>query len=123
MQENGTSHTHPPDNGWQVLGQLDLPVGPGADGTIHAWLTGLLDPLQLHTDFVSKVSKSAQDAVARAFEAEDAPKFGHIHLMICVPGASMPAQQTWGFFRIEKTTADSAPSSHAIEFYLYVESE
>lgn len=117
------SHIPHPGKDWQVLGALDLPVAAKTDETIHSWLTALLEPLGLHADFVNRISRGAQEAVARAMGSETVLQLGHLHLVILVQRAPGLARQTWGFFRIEKTTADTTPSGHTIEFYLYVDRE
>jgi hypothetical protein len=63
-----------------------VPVGAEAHGMISAWLTKILNPINLHTDFLSKVTKSAQDAAIRAIASERAQmEFEHIHLRIFLP--------------------------------------
>jgi hypothetical protein len=112
-----------PDGGWQVLGELTLPAGSSADERIRAWLTGILNPLQLPASLVKKILQSAQEASARA---EASAKFEHIHQLVFAPMAYHSNGQTWGFFRIEKIQqskeADSTPA-HTVEFYLYLEGE
>ena len=94
------------------------------DDAIHAWLTEVLDPLNLYTDFLDKILQSAQDAATRVWQAEPRMESEHIHLFIFVPHDYFSKGQTWGFFRIEKienATGDKTAHDHAIEFYLYVD--
>ena len=112
---------------WQFLGELELTIGEEADGVISAWLTETLNPLNLHTDFLNKVLKSAQEAAERAMQSENRQlDFQHIHLLIFFPGTCASKEQTWGFFRIEKIEGaqqHKSPSDHAIEFYLYLDGQ
>jgi hypothetical protein len=125
--ENPQTHTNDISGAnWQILGDLELPVRFDADSGIDAWLTELLSPLNLHADFQNKVLTSALEAASRASQAEAARAFEHIHLHIFVPAKQRVEGQTWGFFRIEKIE-NSFPEKdipdHAIELYLYLESQ
>jgi hypothetical protein len=108
---------------WQLLGELELPVGSNLDPKLSAWLTEVLNPLDLHTDFFSKVLKSAGEAIARAAQTELVTKFEHLHLLIFVPSERPSKGGTWGFFGIEKAygglEGESSPG-HRIQFYLYL---
>ena len=108
---------------WQVLGNLELPIGSGTDDVIASWLVETLSPLNLHTDFLNKVLKSAQEATARAMQAEVVIQFKHVHLLVFAPPDHTPSSDNWGFFRIEKVenARDQDYPNHAIEFYLYLE--
>lgn len=109
---------------WQVLGDLELAFGSEADSAISSWLTEVLSPLDLQTDFLNKVLKSAQESAAHALQAEPVMALEHIHLLIFAPPDPRIKGLTWGFFRIEKVEnalVDRDFPDHAIEFYLYVE--
>jgi len=107
------------------LGELNLPAGTDAERAIHAWLLETLSPLRLDVDFLSRISKSAQDAVARAATLEHVVTGeGHLHLLVFGPRDLEPGRKTWGFFRIDKLDSASGEKvslDHSIEFYLYVE--
>lgn len=124
-QFDGPSSSQPSGADRQILGELNLPVGAEAERTIHAWLLETLSPLNLDVDFLSRISKSAQDAVARAATLEHvAIGSGHLHLLVFGPRDLEPGRKTWGFFRIDKldnTAGNRNPADHSIEFYLYVE--
>ena len=120
------SHTHNQRSDWQLLGDLELPVGTNLDEAIQTWLTKLFDPLALHGDFLNRILKSAQDAAARVFQSESAEKYDHIHLVIYGPRDQGSKQGTWGFFRVEKvekTAEETSTAAHSIEFYLYREGQ
>ena len=125
MQNNKLSSNISKDTDWQVLGELELPVGSPVDAAIATGLTEILAPLELQADFVRKVLHSAQEAAARASLAGIAePIAHHIHLILFVSREQPFKPQTWGFFRIEKierATTDSRFPDHAIEFYLYLD--
>src|SRR5512138_2584378 len=90
-------------NDRQILGELNLPVGSNAERAIHAWLLETLRPLALDVDFLSRISKSAQDAVARATTLEHVvTDERHLHLLVFGPRDLGPGRKTWGFLRIDK---------------------
>jgi len=120
-------HNKPPlnkssDTNWQILGELELPIGSNLDNTIKARLMEILNPLNLHAGFLNKILKSAQDAAGRVMQ--NGMEFEHIHILIFVPLDYASKGHTWGFFRIEKiesATTDNRHPDHVIEFYLYFE--
>lgn len=123
------THLFPPSPretgpGWQLLGNLELPVGEEAADLVRLQLTRMLEPLHLHADFLEKILKSAQDSADRGREPNAGLAFGHIHVSVFITKDRVPECTTWGYFRIEKI--DSADSykehpDHAVEFYLYLE--
>jgi hypothetical protein len=126
MNNPQTGHINIPGANWQILGDLELPVRFEADSGINAWLTDLLNPLNLHADFQNKVLTSALEAASRALQVETGRAFEHTHLLIFVPAKRKLEEQTWGFFRIEKIEnliPEKDISGHAIELYLYLESQ
>jgi hypothetical protein len=123
------NHTNHPTHNfegatWHILGELELAIESIAGDATHAWLTDVLHPLNLRADFLNKILDSAQQAIARAVQAESIIKSEHVHLIVFVPSGPMSLKRNWGFFRLEKieNTADgNVDPEHAIEFYLYVE--
>ena len=117
---------HISGDSWRILGGLELLVNSDADSAINSWLTELLSPLSLSTDFLSRFNDSVQGTVRRVLHSNAASitGHGHIHLSIFAPQAHILEQKTWGYFHIERIenqaeTADTR--DHAIDFYLYVE--
>lgn len=108
-----------------MLGESEVRVGAEADGTVNAWMVEILSPLNLHGDFLNKILKSAQEAVARAMHADaGGSDFEHLHLFVFASAENMSNGKTWGFFRIEKVESSlrrGKPFDHSIEFYLYIE--
>ena len=126
MNNPQTGHSNIPGASWQILGELELPVRLDTDSGINAWLTNLLNPLNLHADFQKKVLNSALEAASRVSKAETERACEHIHLHIFVPSKRQSGGQTWGFFRIEKIEnliPEKDIPDHAIELYLYLESQ
>jgi hypothetical protein len=128
MKQNKASPTKIPATDWQILGELELPVVAEVDGVVSAWLTKTLNLFKFQTDFLSKVTKSAQDAAVRARISERGQtELEHIHLRLFVPRTdlfTLYRGQSWGFFRIEKvgtSTENENPFDHSIEVYLYLE--
>src|SRR5512144_113168 len=101
---------------WQLLGELTLSNEPAGEEQIHPWLTGLLKPLSLYPEFLTRLASSARDAARQALQPE--LKLEHIHLKVFGPHKPGSTGQTWGVFRVQKLE-DTA--SHAVESYLYTE--
>lgn len=110
-------------SGWQVLGELQLMLGTDVYDTVSKWLVVILSRLEIHEDFLSKVLKSAQEALSRAMPTAIDSRFEHLHLLVFAPMDLSSRRQSWGFFRIEKVerAPDTANPDHTIEFYLYLE--
>ena len=124
VRQNDLSHIHTP--GWQILGELELPAGEGTDGIIHAWMIDILSPLHLHTEFLYKLSKFAQDAATRSMHVDNGMKVRQIHLIAFAPGQITSTGGTWGFFQIEKVehpSLDMGFPARAIELFLYLEGQ
>lgn len=125
MRQTKPSPNNFPGTGWQLLDELELSVGSSMDGRIDisVWLTEILSPLELQTDFFKRVLSSAQDGIARAIQLVARMELAHVHLLIFAPAERMSNSQTWGFFRIEKTGESAVagtPPNHSIELYLYL---
>ena len=124
VRQNALSHFHEP--GWQILGELELPVGNGLENTIHTWLEEIVTPLRLNTEFLRKLSQFAQDAAARSKQVDHAMKVGQVHLIALAPAQITSTAGTWGFFQIEKVehpSSDTNFPARAIALYLYLEGE
>ena len=110
---------------WQVLGELELPIGSEGASVINTWLKEKLGPLKLQADFMNRILKSAQDAVQRFMESKgDRADIGRIHILVFTPLSHKLDEKTWGFFRIEKLESvreAENPPDHYIEFHLYFE--
>lgn len=111
--------------GWHLLGKLELRIDENANYAVRAWITEIIDPLDLNMDFLNRVLRSAQDAVARATHGDLAEsRFEHLHLFLFAPMEHKMLGRTWGFFRIEKIgmfTLKENSQDLSIEFYLYPE--
>jgi hypothetical protein len=124
VRQNNLSHIHTPN--WQILVELELRAGGGMNGTIHESLMESLTPLHLHTEFLCKLSKFAQDAAARSMQVIKLMKLGHLHHIAFVPANVTSAGGDWGIFRIEKIEngmTDKSLPHHTIELYLYTEGQ
>ncbi len=113
-----------PDADWQILGEIEQPLGANAHHLLDAWLLDALIPLHLHADFLNKIRKSAEEVVARAIQTDMETRSQHTRLSILVPANHTSDAETWGFFRIEKVElavqSENSPN-HTIEFYLFPE--
>lgn len=50
----------------------------------------------------------------------------HLEIAVLAPEDLLVQGQTWGFFRVERTSTDSeadASQSHCIDYYLYLDSK
>lgn len=125
MNTDNNTHNNP-STGWQILGELELPVGASVEDALYSWLTGILQPLKFQAELLNKIIVSAQDAVVRTVYAETLDTFEHIHLVVFVPSEREKKEQAWGFFRLEKiedAKDEQAAGDHAVEFYLYGEGD
>lgn len=126
MKDASLSLQPAPSPNWELLGELELRLSANEASTVSEWLAVVLRPLNLPTDFMSKIVKSAEEAAARAMQSETMIQYQHTHLIIYIPAGSSAQGRTWGFFRIEKVGTDVAngsPLDHSIEFYLYLEGQ
>jgi hypothetical protein len=111
------------DTDWRRLGEHKVRAGSDLKGSITAWLTQTLKPLNLPTDLTGKILRSAYEAAARTL-SESSPGYGHIHLVAFASPGYQDKGRTWGFFRLEKLEASLAGPGlpdHSIELYLYID--
>ena len=126
MKQTDSSYKTTTDTEWQLLGEFDLPGGSDANSAITFWLKELLTPLELSTEFIDRVMKSARNTVTRILQSNAETTIDHIHLSIFAPNARIPERKTWGFFHIERVENQGEAvdaRNHAIDFYLYVEGQ
>ena len=124
MKQIDLPHKNTPGTEWQLLGELNLSVNSASDFAINPWLTELLSPLDLSTDFLNRVLESAQVSVTRILRPIAIPIPVRIHLSIFAPYKQIPERKTWGFFHIERIENQGEAvdaRNHAIDYYLYVE--
>ncbi len=121
MDNTNPSHHEIAGTDWQVLGKLELPIDFGADDAVASWLIETLSPLNLQTDFLNKVLKSAQEATAHTIRSEAVIHFQHVHFLVFATVDQAPERQAWGFFWIGKIGDDELMLDHTIEFFLYQE--
>ena len=124
LMNNLSIPSNPHNSSWQILGECKLSPDACMAAEIPAWLKQTLCSLSLNRDFSNRILKSAEDAVARAFQTGIEMKFEHIHLKVFAPESTISNEKTWGFFRIDYVgtpTANTKFVDHSIEFYLYRE--
>lgn len=121
-------HIHPShkfsETDWQMLGELEVRSDHDVERAIQVWLSKTLHELDLQSDLLERILRSAYEAVIRALHSETASmRFKHIHLLAFGPLRHETKGQAWGFFRIEKLEGaiGDDSSNHAIELYLYRE--
>jgi hypothetical protein len=111
---------------WELLAELELPLGADQNETIHAWLDRILKPLNLYEDMCHRVERSLQEAASRALNVHLEKKTRHMHLKIYLPRDRVSKGKNWSFFRVEKAEEHSEEEqipNHAIELYLYLETQ
>lgn len=112
---------HPQTN-WRKLGELKLQAGSNPDGSIKAWLTHILSDFSLPNDLVNRLLKSMEDSAGRVLRSEALSE--HLEIVVLAPAYLVPQGQTWGFFRIERASADSqldGTKGLCVEYYLYLD--
>ena len=115
-------HNQLPLTDWRKLGELKLRAGPNPDGSINAWLTHILSDFSLPNDLVARLLKSMEDSAGRVLSAEELSE--HLEIVVLAPAYLLPQGQTWGFFRLERASADSqfnGTNGHCVEYYLYLD--
>jgi len=119
------SHNQLPRTDWQILGELQLRVGSNPNGIINQWLTKVLGPFSLPDDLVNKILRSMEDAAVRILSPDIAErKFEYLDIVVLAPAGLASKGQTWGFFRVERTSADTKienANGHCVEYYLYLD--
>jgi len=108
------------------MGEFELRAEAFADGALRLWLKEILNPLELHENFVNRILNSTQQTVARLLRADAEIRPEHICVLVLVPSRRKSQKQTWGFFSVEKLedTKDGAVAKEqTIEIYLYVEGD
>jgi hypothetical protein len=119
-----SAHIPPLRRSWQILGEVALPVAFETDDVLRTWLSEILDPLRLHTDFLHKVLNSVEESTARVMQPGSGMTFGRVHLSIFAPDPPWRKSRTWGFFLIERIDGLRQQENHpgyAVEVYLYLE--
>lgn len=123
MKPNGSSHKFS-ETDWQTLGDLEIRSDSDIERDVQAWLNQTLGPLELPSDLLDRILRSACEAATRALQLKDSGmSFRHVHLLVFSSYNGETKRQTWGFFRLEKLDAEAEADSlnHSIELYLYLE--
>ena len=124
MEQRNSSTEKPPRTGWQLIGQLQLPIDSMSDKSVEDWLIGTLEPFRLPSDLLNKLKTSIEGALSQLDVTpgdEYVPSIS-IYMSDDVRVAHLP--KNWGFFKIEKVDTPSNKESlaeHVIEYYLYSE--
>jgi hypothetical protein len=120
-----SSHNPVSRTDWRKLGELKLQAGSNPDGTIKTWLTHILSNFSLSDDLANRLLKSMEDAAVRVLIFDGAEvQLGYLEIVVLAPADLASQGQTWGFFRVERTSPDSNnenPKGHCIDYYLYLD--
>lgn len=118
-------HDPHPRTNWQILGELKLRADSNTNGTVKAWLNHLLSGFSLPDDLVSRLLKSMEDAAVRVLIPDGAEaQLEQLEIVVLVPAVLVSEGQTWGFFRVERTSTVSNvrnSQGHCIDYYLYLD--
>lgn len=111
---------------WQMLGDLEVGSDVDIEHVVQAWLNKTLGSLELPSDLLNGILRSACEATGRALQLKNSdtgPK--HVQLLAFSSFRGQTTRQTWGFFRLEKldAAAEADSPNHSIELYLYLEGE
>ena len=118
-------HNQLPQTDWRKLGYLKLRADSNPDGSIKTWLTHIVSDLGLPNGVVNKLIKSMEDAAVRVLipdGAEAQPEY--LEIVVLAPADLVSQGQIWGFFRLERASADSqldGTKGHCVEYYLYLD--
>lgn len=116
-------HNHLPQTDWRKLGDLKLRAGSNPDGIIKTWLIPILSDFSLPNDLINKLLKSMEDAATRVLIPDGTEaQLEHLEIIVLAPEDLVSQGQTWGFFRVERTSTDSEGDDslgHSIDYYLY----
>jgi hypothetical protein len=84
-----------------------------------------LTDTRLPGKLVSRLLASMEEATARVLSPDSIEgRFEYLEIVVLVPVDQASKGHTWGFFRVEKASADSrseSPNRHCIEYYLYLD--
>lgn len=118
-------HNHIPRTNWQILGQLKLGPGSNPTGTIKAWLMNALSDFSLPGDLVSRLLASMEEATGRVLSPDSTKRqFEYLEIVVLATAGQTSQAQTWGFFRVERTSTDApieSAKAHCVEYYLYMD--
>jgi hypothetical protein len=118
-------HNHLPQTDWRKLGELKLRAGSNPDRSIKTWLTHILSDFSLPNDLVNKLLRSMEDAAVRVLVPDGVEaQLEHLEIVVLAPEDMISQGQTWGFFRVERTSTDSEADDslgHSIDYYLYLD--
>ena len=118
-------HNHLPQTDWRKVGELKLRAGSNSDGSIETWLIEVLSDFSLPGDLVNRLLKSMEDSAGRVLIPDGTEaQLEHLEIVVLAPAYLVPQGQTWGFFRLERASADSqcdATKGHCVEYYLYLD--
>ena len=125
MTSNDPSHNQVSRTHWRELGELKLQTGSNPDGSIKAWLTHILGDFSLPDDLFNKLLESMEDAVVRVliFDSTEV-QLGYLEMVVLAPADLAYQGQTWGFFRVERTSPNvnkENSQSLCIDYYLYLD--
>jgi hypothetical protein len=114
-----------PRANWHTLGQLKLKADSNPNGTIEAWLIKALAEFSLPDDLMGRLLASIEDATARVLYPDSGEgQFEFLEIVMLVPPLQTPKGHTWGFFRIERVSAEALNENakgHCVEYYLYLD--
>jgi hypothetical protein len=124
VEQRNSSTEKPPRTGWQLIGQLQLPIDSMPGQSMEDWLIGTLKPFRLPLDLFNKLKISIEEALSQLDVTPDDDYVPAISIYMSddVRVAYLP--KNWGFFKIEKVDTPSNKESlgeHVIEYYLYSE--
>ena len=116
---------HLPKTTWQMLVHLKLTASSNPDGTIKAWLMKALSDFHLSSDLVSRLVASVEETTRRVLSVDSIEgQYEYLEIAVLAPAGQASKGHTWGFFRLERASADSpldGTKGHCVEYYLYLD--
>ena len=65
VEQRNSSTEKPPRTGWQLIGQLQLPIDSMSDKSVEDWLIGMLKPFRLPSDLFNKLKMSIEGTLSQ----------------------------------------------------------
>jgi hypothetical protein len=113
---------------WRLIYQLSILDDITVEKTLADSLAVELEPMEMPTEFLQKVTQSIQDSVETALDILRLARTDfQLKLFVYVPKKRKAHnhKRNWGFFRVEKREPASIlknhPAMYSIEFYLYLD--
>ena len=84
-----------------------------------------LSDFHLSSDLVSRLVASIEETTRRVLSVDSIEgQYEYLEIAVLSPAGQASKGHTWGFFRLERASADSqleGTKGHCVEYYLYLD--